>query len=118
MYSGLGPVPVPTVVDPTLEASGQLPAAASALEQSGTPASLASKPGGMTVVRPAMFCSPSARVSCRLNAEEDPACGLSSPALSLGAKPPVEQFSSMVNVEVCRTGSDGRAQFVSCASAV
>src|SRR5262249_16011954 len=104
MYSRSDPTPVPIVVDPTCDPAGQSPVAACRSGHNGTPPSFATSPGGSSVVNPEMFCSPSVRVSCKLNEDEEPPTGFVMPAFSAGVKAPVLQPWSMVKFVVWSTG--------------
>src|SRR5947209_407915 len=85
--NGVAPGPAPVWTLPTCESAGQLPAAASASEQSGTPASLASKPGGSVTLRLEKYWSVSERENESTNGVNAPAWRLLTPAVKAGWNP-------------------------------
>ncbi len=65
--TGCGPAPAATFTAPTWLAAGQLPVAAFASGQSGTPAIFAATPFGRVTPIAETFCSPSLRARLKTN---------------------------------------------------
>src|SRR5918992_587366 len=89
MKNGFEPGPAPTVAVPTRDSIPHVPAFARSSGHSGMSFSFPISPGGISIVRPLMYCWRSGRLMRTANGEKAPPTGFIVPAWNDGANSPM-----------------------------